>query len=296
MLSTTVMATKSTVLIAPAMNTNMYTNSIVQDNIEKLKHYGYTFIEPSCGYLACGDIGQGKLPDEALLTEHIISQIAFRKDFIGKRILVTAGPTRERMDPVRYISNHSTGKMGYAIAKMAQRRGAQVTLVSGPTSLPAPLFCNFILVESAAEMFESVTSLAHDQDIIIKAAAVADYRPITIADEKIKKDNKMFTSNIELESTKDILKHLGEHRHSKQILCGFSMETENMIENSKKKLKKKNIDLIAANNLKEKGAGFATDTNRLTLITSDSEETLPMVSKDDAAGLLLDKIYSLIKQ
>ena len=287
MLTTTVMACKCKKIIAPAMNTNMYENPIVQDNLEKLRHYGYEIIAPAVGYLACKDVGAGKLPSEEVLLEYILREIRFEKDLEGKKVLVTAGPTVEAIDPVRFISNHSTGKMGYALARVAMQRGAHVTLVS-PVSLEPPLFVDVVPVESAEDMFQAVTSRMAEQDIIIKAAAVADYTPATVADNKIKKTDG--EAAIALTRTKDILGYLGEHRTEKQILCGFSMETENMLENSKAKLEKKNLDMICANNLKVKGAGFGTDTNVVTLITKDNVVELPLESKAEVAAQILDTI------
>ncbi|MBE5938260.1 MAG: bifunctional phosphopantothenoylcysteine decarboxylase/phosphopantothenate--cysteine ligase CoaBC [Lachnospiraceae bacterium] len=293
MLSTTLLAAKCPILVAPAMNTNMFTNSIVQDNIRKLHDYGMTIIEPATGYLACGDTGSGKLPDENILLEYILKEIAFPHDFDGKRILITAGPTQEAIDPVRFITNHSTGKMGYSIARIAMLRGAKVTLVSGPVSLTPPMFCNVINVTSASDMYDAVMQEAPNNDVIIKSAAVADYRPVNVATEKIKKSDNNDDNKIDLERTTDILATLGSNKKSGQILCGFSMETENMLANSRAKLLKKNADIIAANSLREDGAGFGVDTNVLTLITKDSEEALSLMSKEDAAGKLLDKILNL---
>lgn len=293
MLTTTVMACTCKKIIAPAMNTNMYLNPIVQDNIRKLEHYKMEVIKPDSGYLACGDTGIGKMPSEAVLLNYILKEIQFDKDLQGKKICVTAGATRESIDPVRFISNRSTGKMGYAIARNAMLRGADVTLVIGAVSMENVAFVHTIPVESAQDMFEAVTQNAVEMDIIIKAAAVADYRPVNVSDEKIKKsDNDM---QIPLERTKDILGYLGEHKRKGQFLCGFSMETQNMLENSKAKLVKKNLDLVVANNLKEKGAGFATDTNIVTFITEDSVEELPIMSKDDVARNLLDCIIKKMK-
>ena len=291
MLTTTVMACKCKKIIAPAMNTNMYENPIVQDNLEKLRHYGYEIIAPAVGYLACKDVGAGKLPSEEVLLEYILREIRFEKDLEGKKVLVTAGPTVEAIDPVRFISNRSTGKMGYALARVAMQRGAQVTLVSGPVSLEPPLFVDVVPVESAEDMFQAVTSRLAEQDIIIKAAAVADYRPAVVSSEKVKK--KEGQMSIELERTDDILKYLGENKREGQFLCGFSMETQNMISNSRAKLEKKNLDMVAANNVKEAGAGFQGDTNVLTLITQKEETSLPLMSKEDAANKLLDKILEL---
>ena len=291
MLTTTVMACRCKKIIAPAMNTAMYENPILQDNLKTLVHYGYEVIDPAVGYLACGDTGAGKMPEPETLFSYIEREIAFQKDLKGKRILVTAGPTREIIDPVRFITNHSSGKMGYAIAKMAMLRGADVTLVSGRTAVAPPPFVKTVPVVTAKDMYEAVTSVSDSQDIIIKAAAVADYRPREVSSEKIKKaDDQM---SIELERTDDILKYLGEHKHPGQFLCGFSMETQNMISNSRAKLTKKNLDMIAANNVKVKGAGFEGDTNVLTLITQEEEVSLPLMSKEDAALKLLDKILAV---
>lgn len=288
MLTTTIMACPCPKIISPAMNTNMYENSIVQENLEKLKRHGYTVIEPEVGLLACKDVGAGKLPAEDVLLDYIRREIHFPKDLAGKKVLVTAGPTVEAIDPVRYISNHSTGKMGYAIAKTAMERGADVTLISGPVNLPAPLFVKMVPVQSAEDMFRAVAAVSDGQDIIIKAAAVADYTPETVAEEKIKKADG--SSSIALKRTRDILQYLGEHKRSSQILCGFSMETENLIENSKKKLQKKNLDMIAANSLKVAGAGFGVDTNVITLIKRDGIRELPLMSKEEAAAAILDEI------
>ena len=293
MLTTTVMACRCQKLFAPAMNTAMYENPIVQDNIRKLKHYGYEVIIPASGYLACGDTGAGKMPEPETLLEYILREVAFEKDLSGKKVLVTAGPTQEAIDPVRCLTNHSSGKMGYAIAKMAMLRGAEVTLVSGPTAIEPPLFVKVLPVTSARDMFEAVTGVSDQQDIIIKAAAVADYRPKQVSEDKVKKNDDQ--ASIELERTDDILKYLGQHKKDGQFLCGFSMETKNMIGNSRAKLEKKNLDMVAANNLKVEGAGFQGDTNVLTLITQDEEVSLPLMSKEDAALKILDKIISLTK-
>lgn len=292
MLTTTVMACTCKCLVAPAMNHNMYHNSIVQENIEKLKRHGYEIIDPVCGMLANGDTGDGKMPSEETLTEYVVKELAYPKDMDGIKVLVTAGPTQEAIDPVRYITNHSTGKMGYAIARIAMYRGAKVTLVSGPTALSAPMFIDTVSVVSAQEMYEAVMERAGEQDIIIKAAAVADYRPASVADEKIKKSGE--STELVLERTKDILAALGEQKGN-TVLCGFSMETEHMLKNSRQKLVKKNLDMIAANNLKEAGAGFGTDTNVLTLITKDSERQLELMSKEEAANELLSELL-LIKR
>lgn len=291
MLTTTVMACRCQKILAPAMNTAMYENPVVQDNIRKLKNYGYEVITPASGYLACGDTGAGKMPEPETLLEYILKEAAFQKDLAGKKLLVTAGPTQEAIDPVRCLTNHSSGKMGYAIAKMAMLRGAEVTLVSGPTAIEPPLFVKVVPVTSARDMFEAVTSLSHEQDIIIKAAAVADYRPKQVSEDKVKKKDDQ--ASIELERTDDILKYLGQHKKQGQFLCGFSMETRDMIRNSRAKLEKKNLDMVAANNLKVEGAGFQGDTNVLTLITQDEEVSLPLMSKEDAALKILDKILLL---
>lgn len=290
MLTTTVMACTCKCLIAPAMNHNMYHNSIVQENIDKLKRHGYEVIEPICGMLANGDTGDGKLPTEETLVEYVIRELAFPKDMQGMNVLVTAGPTQEAIDPVRYITNHSTGKMGYAIAKMAMYRGANITLVSGPTALEPPMFVDVVPVTTAQEMYEAVIGRAKEQDMIIKAAAVADYRPSTVADQKMKKQNG--EARIDLERTKDILAELGAEK-GKTILCGFSMETENMLENSREKLRKKNLDMIVANNLKVEGAGFGTDTNVVTLITREGEKQLTLMSKADVANQLLTELLTI---
>ena len=293
MLTTTVMACKCPIYISPAMNTNMYENPILQDNMKILEKYGYHIITPASGYLACGDTGAGKMPEPETLLQYIVQEIAFEKDLKGKKILITAGPTQEKIDPVRYITNHSSGKMGYALAKRAALRGAEVTLVSGQVSIAPPPFVKVVSITSAKDMFDAVTAVSDEQDIIIKAAAVADYRPAVVSDEKMKKkDDQM---SIELERTDDILKYLGEHKREGQFLCGFSMETQNMISNSRDKLNKKNLDMIAANNLKVEGAGFKTDTNVLTLITQNEEVSLDMMSKEDAAGVILDKIISMMR-
>lgn len=293
MLTTTVMACRCQKIFAPAMNTAMYENPIVQDNIRKLKHYGYEVITPASGYLACGDTGAGKMLEPEMLLEYILKEAAFNKDLSGKKILVTAGPTQEAIDPVRCLTNHSSGKMGYAIAKMAMLRGAEVTLVSGPTAIEPPLFVKVVPVVSAKDMFEAVTGVSDQQDIIIKAAAVADYRPKQVSEDKVKKKDDQVS--IELERTDDILKYLGQHKKDGQFLCGFSMETKDMIGNSRAKLEKKNLDMVAANNVKEAGAGFQGDTNVLTLITQKEETSLPLMSKEDAALKILDKIISLMK-
>lgn len=288
MLTTTVMACKCKKIIAPAMNTNMFDNPILQDNLKILEHYGYEVISPAVGYLACGDTGAGKMPEPELLLQYILREIAYEKDMQGKRVLVTAGPTQESIDPVRFITNHSTGKMGYAIAKMCMLRGAEVTLVSGPTSIAKPEFVHVVDVVTAKEMYEEVTKRAKDQDIIIKAAAVADYRPKSVSSEKMKKKDDDLA--ISIERTDDILKFLGEHKKEHQFLCGFSMETENMLENSRKKLEKKHLDMIVANNLKVEGAGFAGDTNVVTIITGLEEVSLGKMTKEETALRILDEI------
>ena len=292
MLTTTIMACKCKKFISPAMNTNMFENPVVQDNLKILEHYGYEVIAPASGYMACGDTGAGKMPEPETLLAYIEREIACKKDLKGKKILVTAGPTQESIDPVRYITNHSSGKMGYAIAKAAMLRGADVTLVSGRTAVEPPMFVNLVPVVTAKDMYEAVTSVSDEQDIIIKAAAVADYRPAKVSAEKVKKSDGQMS--IELERTDDILKYLGEHRRDGQFLCGFSMETQNVIGNSRAKLIKKNLDMVAANNVKVEGAGFQGDTNVLTLITQDEEVSLPLMSKEDAALEILDKILLLI--
>lgn len=291
MLTTTVLACRCKKIIAPAMNTNMYENPIVQDNLKVCERYGMEVITPATGYLACGDTGAGKMPEPEVLFEYIMREIAFGKDLAGKRVLVTAGPTRESIDPVRFITNRSTGKMGYAVARAAAYRGARVTLVTGPVNLKPPMFVDVVPVESAREMFEAVTSRSGEMDMIVKSAAVADYRPGTVGEEKIKKsDGDM---SIALERTDDILGWLGSHRREGQILCGFSMETQNMLENSAAKLEKKHADMIVANNLKVSGAGFGTDTNVVTFITKDGAEELPILTKDEVAHRLLDRLLKL---
>ena len=289
MLTTTILAAKCKKFVSPAMNTNMFENPIVQDNIETLRKYGFEIIEPASGYLACGDTGAGKMPEPEVLLQYILREIAFDHDLAGKKVLVTAGPTAEAIDPVRYITNHSTGKMGYAVAKAAMERGAKVTLVSGPVAIAPPMFVDVINIKSAAEMAEAVKAKAPECDIIIKSAAVADYRPAVVAAEKIKKKDGE-GSVIELERTEDILSYLGANKKPGQFICGFSMETENMLENSKAKLTKKNVDMIVANNLRTEGAGFGTDTNVVTLITRDSARELPIMSKEEVAHAILDEI------
>lgn len=291
MLTTTVMACPCTKIVAPAMNHNMYHNPIVQDNIKKLAAYGYVIAQPDTGMLANGDIGDGRMPEEQVLFQYIMREIAHKKDLAGKRVLVTAGATREPLDPVRFITNHSSGKMGFAVAQAAMRRGAEVTLVAAHTDVAPPLFVDVVPVMTAAEMFDAVTSRAQDMDIIVKAAAVADYTPQTTAQEKIKK--KDGDLSIPMQRTQDILKYLGTHKPAGQILCGFSMETEHVVENSRKKLASKNCDLICANSLRTDGAGFGTDTNVLTLITAQQEIELEKMSKEDAAHRIFDLILTM---
>ena len=291
MLTTTAMACTCQKIVAPAMNTNMYHNPILQDNLKKLEGYGFTVIAPEKGLLACRDIGDGKMPSEDVLVEHILREIAHEKDLAGMKVIVTAGPTQESVDPVRYITNHSTGKMGYELAKAAMLRGAEVTLVSGVTNLEPPMFVDYVQVKSAGDMFEAMKSRFLDNDIIIKAAAVADYKPKSYSDEKTKKkDGEM---SIELDRTQDILKYLGEHRREGQFYCGFSMETQNMLENSRVKLDKKNIDMVVANNLKIAGSGFGTDTNVVTMISKEEEIQLELLSKAEVAHKILDEILKL---
>ena len=293
MLTTTVLACRCAKLIAPAMNTNMYENPVTQDNLEALRHYGWEVIEPASGRLACGAVGKGKMPEPEDLLQYILHHLAMPHDLAGKKVLVTAGPTQEALDPVRYLTNHSTGKMGYAIARMAMLRGADVTLVSGPTSITPPPFVNLVRITSAQDMFEAVAANAPKSDFIFKAAAVADYTPAVYNDNKMKK--KEGDMSIPLKRTQDILKYLGEHRIPGQIICGFSMETQNMIENSREKLQKKNVDMICANNLKVAGAGFGVDTNIITLITPDETVELPLQSKEAAANAILDQAIKLKK-
>ena len=292
MLTTTVLACRCPKLIAPAMNTNMYENPVTQDNLEMLRHYGWDVIEPASGRLACGAVGKGKMPEPDDLLQHILKYLAMPHDMIGKRVLVTAGPTQEALDPVRYLTNHSTGKMGYAIARAAMLRGADVTLVSGPTSISPPPFVNVVHIKSAKDMFDAVTAHAKDSDFIFKAAAVADYTPADYCDDKMKKkDGDM---SIPLKRTQDILKYLGEHRVPGQVICGFSMETQNMLENSREKLTRKNVDMICANNLKVAGAGFGVDTNIITVITREKVLELPILSKDTAANEILNEAIKLL--
>ena len=293
MLSTTYLAMKCPVIVSPAMNVNMFTNPVVQRNIKTLEDFGVTVIPPDNGYLACGYTGAGKMPSEQVLLDYILRVIAKEKDLAGKRVLVTAGPTRESIDPVRFITNHSTGKMGYAVARQAMLRGAEVTLVSGPVSIDPPPFVRVVNVSSAKDMFEAVKVNFADADIIIKTAAVADYTPESTADEKIKKSDGSLS--IQMKRTADILKWLGENKRDGQVLCGFSMETENMLENSRAKLQKKNADLIAANSLRDEGSGFGTDTNHLVLIKRDGVTDLPLLSKSDAADRLLDELLTMCR-
>ena len=291
MLTTTVMACTCKIIVAPAMNTNMYHNPILQDNLKKLAGYGYEIIAPAKGMLACRDEGDGKMPSEDVLVNHIVREIAYEKDLAGMKVIVTAGPTQESVDPVRYITNHSTGKMGYELAKAAMLRGAEVTLVSGVSSLAKPMFIDFVQVRSAADMFEAMKARFLDNDIIIKAAAVADYTPASYNEEKTKKkDGDM---SIPLTRTQDILKYMGENRREGQFYCGFSMETQNMLENSRVKLTKKNIDMVVANNLKVAGSGFGTDTNVVTMISKEEEIELELLTKEEVAHRILDQILKL---
>ena len=296
MLTTTVLAAKCPILVAPAMNTNMYEHITVRNNLEKLSSYGYEIIEATSGRLACGDVGKGKLADIEVLFDHIVKNIAYEKDLAGKNVLVTAGPTIEKIDPVRFISNHSSGKMGIELAKAAAYRGAKVRLILGKTALKRPEFVDIVDVVSAQDMYEAVKEFASDSDIIIKSAAVADYRPYDVADEKMKKSDGELS--IRLERTIDILEYLGENKKDNQFLCGFSMETSNLIENSKLKLEKKNLDMIVANNLKEEGAGFAKDTNKVSIITKEDIIQTEVLSKKKVAHKILDEIikYSEKKQ
>ena len=291
MLTTTALACRCPKLIAPAMNTNMYDNPVTQDNLTLLRRYGWEVIEPNSGRLACGAVGKGKLPEPEELVQYLLRAIAFQKDLDGKNVLVTAGPTQEGLDPVRFLTNHSSGKMGYAIAKMAMLRGAHVTLISGPTAITPPPFVKVIRITSAQEMFEAVAAEAPTADFIFKAAAVADYTPVQFSDEKMKKKDGDMA--IPLKRTQDILKYLGENRRSGQIICGFSMETENMLENSREKLTKKGVDMICANNLKQDGAGFGVDTNVITLITAKESIELPLLSKEEAANAIVDAAIKL---
>jgi len=291
MLTTTLLACTGPKLIAPAMNTRMYENPVTQDNLKTLKNYGWTLIEPASGQLACGDTGKGKFPDEHEIVEYVMNEIARKKDMEGMRVLVTAGPTMEALDPVRFLSNHSTGKMGYALAKVCRERGAQVTLVSGKTHLPSPVGVELVPVVSAQEMYEAVTQRAGAQDAIIMAAAVADYRPASVSDQKIKKGDDDLS--LALARTQDILAALGANKPAGQILCGFAMETEDMLAHAREKLERKHLDLIAANNVKTKGAGFGTDTNVITLLTKDEETEFSLMSKDEAAARIVDEILAM---
>ncbi len=291
MLTTTVLACRCPKLIAPAMNTNMYENPVTQDNLNTLRRYGWEVIDPASGRLACGVVGPGKLPEPETLLQYVLRYLALPHDLQGKRVLISAGPTQEALDPVRYLTNHSTGKMGYALARMAMLRGAEVTLVSGPVSIAPPPFVRLVPIVSAQDMFEAVIAHAPQSDFIFMAAAVADYTPAQYADDKIKKhDGDM---QIPLKRTQDILGYLGEHRSDNQVICGFSMETRDMLENSRAKLQKKRIDMICANNLKVPGAGFGVDTNVITMITKEDITELPLLSKDEAANTILDKAISL---
>ena len=291
MLTTTALACRCPKLIAPAMNTNMFENPVTQDNLNLLRRYGWEIIEPASGRLACGAVGTGKLPEPEELVQHILRCVAMDKDLAGKRVLVTAGPTREALDPVRFLTNHSSGKMGYAIARMAMLRGAEVTLISGPTAIAPPPFVKVINITSAQEMFDAVVAEAPTADMIFKAAAVADYTPATVAENKMKKKDEDLA--IPLKRTRDILKYLGDNRQKGQIICGFSMETENMLENSREKLQKKGVNMICANNLKQDGAGFGVDTNVITLITAQDVIELPLLSKEAAANAILSKALTL---
>lgn len=286
MLTTTVLASKAIKLVSPAMNTNMYENPITQDNLKRLTHYGFEIIQPSTGLLACNDVGVGKMPEPEILYEYILKHLALKKDLVGKNVIVTAGPTQEAIDPVRYITNHSTGKMGFALAKACMLRGANVTLITGQTSLGMPMFVEIVPVKSSKEMFDAVCSRFENTHMLFKAAAVADYTPSVTYDNKVKK--KEGDMSISLKRTDDILKHLGSVKKDGQLLCGFSMETENMLENSQAKLVKKNVDMIVANNLKVEGAGFGTDTNIVTIITEQGFEELPIMSKFDTANAIID--------
>lgn len=294
MLTTTILACKCPKIIAPAMNTRMFENPVTQDNLEILKKYGWTVIAPAVGYLACGDTGAGKFPDEHLILEYAIREIALPKDMKGKKVLITAGPTQEAVDPVRYLTNHSSGKMGYALARMAMLRGAEVTLVSGQTALTPPSFVEVVKIKSAADLFREVTSRSGQQDMIIKAAAVADYRPAEVSSEKVKKKDDDLS--LKLERTEDTLQYLGDHKPEGQLLCGFAMETTDMVAHAKAKLEKKNLDLIAANNVKVKGAGFGTDTNVITLISRDSTRELELMSKEDAAMEILNTLMEMAEK
>ena len=292
MLTTTVLACTCPKVIAPAMNTNMYQNPVTQDNLDSLRRYGWEVISPASGHLACGTTGPGRMPEPEVLLQHVLRVLALPHDLEGKRVLVTAGPTQEALDPVRYLTNHSTGKMGYALARVAMLRGAQVTLVSGPTALEPPPFVEVVPVVSAQDMFEAVTGRQEWADLIFKAAAVADYTPVNYHDDKVKK--KDGDLSIPLRRTQDILQHLGDHRRPGQVICGFSMETRDLLQNSTAKLEKKRVDMICANNLKVAGAGFGTDTNVITLITRNGAEELPLLSKEEAANRILDRAVALL--
>lgn len=291
MLTTTVLACRCPKLIAPAMNTNMYDNPVTQDNLDILRKYGWDIIEPASGRLACGAVGKGKMPEPETLVQYILKYIAFPHDLKGKKVLVTAGPTQEAIDPVRYITNHSSGKMGYSIAKVAMLRGADVTLISGPVNIDAPLFVKLVPITSAEDMYNAVIQYSKESDYIFKAAAVADYTPLSCSDNKIKKSDDDMAIN--LKRTTDILSYLGKNKTDGQIICGFSMETENMLENSKAKLTKKNVDMICANNLKQDGAGFGVDTNVITIITEEDVLELPLQSKDDVANEIISEAIKL---
>ncbi|MCI8423262.1 MAG: bifunctional phosphopantothenoylcysteine decarboxylase/phosphopantothenate--cysteine ligase CoaBC [Lawsonibacter sp.] len=294
MLTTTVLACRCPKLVAPAMNTAMFENPVTQDNLERLRAYGWEVIAPASGHLACGAVGPGKLPEPDLLVQYVLRAVAMPHDLAGGRVLVTAGPTQEALDPVRYLTNHSTGKMGYALARAAMLRGAEVTLISGPTALEPPPFVEVVPVRSAQDMFQAVTSRSQDCDLIFKAAAVADYTPASVSEDKVKKGEGELS--IPLKRTQDILQYLGEHRRPGQVICGFSMETRDMLENSRAKLARKKVDMICANNLKVEGAGFGTDTNVLTLITAQGEEALPLMSKEEAADRILDRALVLLEE
>ena len=294
MLTTTILACNCPKIAAPAMNTKMYENPVTQDNLDILRKYGWEIVEPASGRLACGAVGKGKMPEPEDLLEYVLHALSHEKDMTGLKVLVTAGPTQEALDPVRYLTNHSTGKMGYAIAKAAAARGAQVTLVSGPVNLKKPPYMEVVDIMSAQDMFDAVTSRAPEQDIIIKAAAVADYRPASVAEDKIKKSGTDADLSLPLARTSDILAWLGEHRRPGQVICGFSMETRDMVANSQAKLEKKKVDMICANNLKVSGAGFGVDTNILTVITRQVAEELPLMGKEDAAGQVLDRAMALL--
>lgn len=293
MLSTMALAASCKIIVAPAMNTHMYENKIVQDNLDKLKKFGFEVIEPAAGRLACGDVGAGKLPGEDILLDYIRREIEFQKDMAGLKVLVTAGPTMEKIDPVRYITNHSSGKMGYAVAEIASKRGADVTLISGPVHIEPPAFVKTVNIQSADDMYNAVTEHLAECDILVKAAAVADYTVSDVSDEKIKKKDDDLS--LALSRTKDILKAVGERKTDRQIICGFSMETSNLIENSKKKLVSKNCDMIVANNLKDDGAGFGVDTNKVTIITENNAESLEVMTKKETAEKILDAALSLLK-